>query len=76
MVRVQNSRCSFQKTLNAWLEIGPLRKEFATPLQKESTSRKREKKTENKKISTEASAIEFLKGSYQSVGPKTLKEGG
>lgn len=32
--------------------------------------------TENKKIAIEASAIEFLKGSYQSVSPKTLKEGG
>lgn len=31
---------------------------------------------ECKKISLEASAIEFLKGSYQSVDPKTLKEGG
>lgn len=28
------------------------------------------------KFSLEASAIEFLKGSYQSVSPKTLKEGG
>ena len=34
------------------------------------------KATEHKKISIEASAIEFLKGSYQSVSPKTLKEGG
>lgn len=69
-VRVENSRCGFQKTLNVRLEIGPLIKEFATPLQKDLNT------TENKKNSIEASAIEFLKGSYQSVSPKTLKEGG
>lgn len=70
MVRVENSWCGFQKTLNVRFEIGPLIKEFATPLKKGF------KKTEKKKISIEASAIEFLKGSYQSVSPKTLKEGG
>ena len=37
---------------------------------------KKKKDGEYKKISIEASAIEFLKGSYQSVSPKTLKEGG
>lgn len=51
-------------------EIGPLIKEFAAPFFKW-----KKKKTENRKISIEASAIEFLKGSYQSVSPKTLKEG-
>ena len=34
-VRVENSWCGFQKTLNVRLEIGPLIREFATPLQKD-----------------------------------------
>lgn len=69
-VRVENSSCGFQKTLNVRLEIGPLIREFATPLQKDL------KEKELRKSRIEASAIEFLKGSYQSVSPKTLKEGG
>lgn len=48
------------------LEIGPLVKESS--FTKGLGTRKN--------IKAEASAIEYLKGSYQSVSPKTLKEGG
>lgn len=40
-VRVENSWCGFQKTLNVRLEIGPLIREFATPLQKDFFFKKR-----------------------------------